>query len=116
MFGPGPSNRVVYDICSSRDGKLLLSQGGINDYRHSRIAENFESRFTGVSCDDLQQEAIPCFETVVTEYSDVATLRGNFTLGELAQREIFEMTHLAVGKVAPEINGVRARSRRCNPP
>ncbi|MEW6161300.1 MAG: redoxin domain-containing protein, partial [Verrucomicrobiota bacterium] len=43
------------------------------------------------------------FESVVEKYADVPHWRG--TLGDAAKAELFELRHLAIGKVAPEIEG-----------
>jgi peroxiredoxin len=50
------------------------------------------------------QEAMALYRRVLEAYADLpAPYRG--TLGVLAQAELFEMTSLVVGKVAPEIEG-----------
>ncbi len=43
------------------------------------------------------------FEEVVKKYADVKGTRR--TLGESAASELFELRHLSIGKVAPEIDG-----------
>jgi hypothetical protein len=49
-------------------------------------------------------EAEKAFEDVAAKYADVASFRG--TLGEAAKANLHEIRDLAVGKVAPEIEGV----------
>jgi hypothetical protein len=53
--------------------------------------------------EDLEKQAEAMFERVVKEFADVKGFRG--TLGEAAERELFEMRNLAIGKVAPDIEG-----------
>ena len=51
-----------------------------------------------------EKEALELFETVRTKYGDQIYFR-TMTLGSKAASEIFEVKHLSVGKVAPEIEG-----------
>jgi hypothetical protein len=51
----------------------------------------------------LMKEAEALFEEVVAKYADVKAGRG--TLGEMARAELHELRELAVGKVAPEVQG-----------
>jgi hypothetical protein len=57
--------------------------------------------------DALAAAAEKAFEKVVKDYGDCPWLvrEGAGTLGEVAKRELFELRHLRVGKVAPEIAG-----------
>jgi len=50
-----------------------------------------------------QDEAEKLFEKVVAEYGDVKHFRG--TLAKAAEANLFELRHLQVGMVAPEIEG-----------
>lgn len=52
---------------------------------------------------DIQQETEKLFERVSKEFADIKSYRG--TLGDAAKRELFEIRHLSVGKVAPDIAG-----------
>jgi hypothetical protein len=52
----------------------------------------------------LLKEAEELFERVISKYDDVKTTSGR-TFGEVAKAALFEMRHLVVGKVAPEIEG-----------
>jgi RNA polymerase sigma factor (sigma-70 family) len=49
-------------------------------------------------------EAVKLFERVIAEFGSVSPENGK-TLAELAQPELSELRHLAIGKVAPDING-----------
>ncbi len=49
------------------------------------------------------KEAEALLEEVVAKFADVKSFQG--TLGEAAKSELFELRNLAVGKVAPEIQG-----------
>jgi len=51
----------------------------------------------------LNAEAEQTFEAVVKQYPKVSVGRG--TAGEMAERELFDLRHLAVGKPAPDITG-----------
>jgi peroxiredoxin len=57
------------------------------------------------------KEAEKLFETVIEKYGDCLDLRSDggqkakATLGAEAKRELFAIRHLAIGKVAPEIDG-----------
>ena len=54
-------------------------------------------------------EAKKLYQQVETEYADVKTGRG--TLGEEAKANLFEMENLAIGKVAPDIEGKDANGK-----
>ena len=54
--------------------------------------------------DQLRAKAEDLFERVAKEYGDVEAYRGT-TFAERAKGELFEMRNLAIGKVAPEIEG-----------
>jgi hypothetical protein len=53
--------------------------------------------------DQLGQEAEKLLEQVVGQYPDLKHYSG--TLGKAAEAELFELRHLSVGKVAPDIAG-----------
>jgi hypothetical protein len=57
--------------------------------------------------DRLAAEAEKAFEAVLNGYADCPRLRreNDGTLGEVARAELFELRHLRVGKVAPDIKG-----------
>lgn len=52
---------------------------------------------------NLLAEAETLLERVVKEYGDVSV--GKRTLGQSAQGDLFEMRNLAIGKIAPDIEG-----------
>jgi hypothetical protein len=58
--------------------------------------------------DRLANSAEKAFEAVVKDYADCPkpTPGNSSTLGEEAKQELFELRHLRVGMVAPEIEGV----------
>jgi primosomal replication protein N len=51
----------------------------------------------------LQGEAEKLYERVAKHFADVKA--GRTTLAKMVERELFEIKHLAIGKVAPEIEG-----------
>jgi hypothetical protein len=57
--------------------------------------------------DTRAAEAEKAFEAVVKDYADCPRLTRDKTrkLGELARHELFELRHLRVGRVAPDIEG-----------
>lgn len=71
---------------------------GSRSERAARVAEGGESGASGV-----EQEAVSLFEEVEKTYGDLKYGRG--TLGEKAKADLFEIRNLAVGKVAPDIEG-----------
>jgi hypothetical protein len=55
----------------------------------------------------LAAEAEAAYEAVIKEYGDSPRLtrEGAGTIGEFAKAELFELRHLRIGKVAPDIEG-----------
>ncbi len=51
----------------------------------------------------FEQRAAAYYGRVLAEYADVESRSG--TLGERAERDLFELQNLSIGKVAPEIEG-----------
>jgi AhpC/TSA family len=57
-------------------------------------------------CDRLAAEADKAFEAVLKDYADCPRLmRDGRPLGEEAKQELFELRHLRIGKVGPDIEG-----------
>jgi len=57
----------------------------------------------------LEREAIALFERVLRDYPDVThqdKRRTAPTLGEVVKTDLYELRHLTIGKVAPEIEGI----------
>jgi hypothetical protein len=81
--------------------------------RQPELAARFELLFgkdylEGLKRQDretVMAEAGAIYEQAIEKYSDVAMPFGG-PVGEQAKTELFEIRHLAVGKVAPEIEGV----------
>ncbi len=67
------------------------------------LGEETVARLRRVDPVELERESKRLLELVVAEYADVGAGRG--TLGEDAEGDLFELEHLAVGQVAPEIEG-----------
>jgi hypothetical protein len=57
--------------------------------------------------DQLATEAEKAFELVIKDYGDCPRLmrEGSPQLGEIAKQYLFDLRHLRVGKVAPDIDG-----------
>ncbi len=56
-----------------------------------------------VEVSELNRQAEALYERVVSEFGDIESRRG--TLGDQAERNLYEIRNLAIGKVAPEISG-----------
>jgi len=65
--------------------------------------EEYVDAMLDMKPDDLLEKAAAYFEEVTEKYADVAGRRR--PLGVSAARQLFEMRHLTIGKVAPEIEG-----------
>jgi hypothetical protein len=59
--------------------------------------------YQNVDAEKVGKEVESLCETVVEKYGDLKGNRGS--LGEAAGRELFEIRHLSIGKVAPEVEG-----------
>jgi hypothetical protein len=76
-------------------------------------AWEMKNRFTVAECNKAPQverlaaETEKAFAAVLKDYADCPRLlrEGGRRLGELAKEELYELRHLRVGKVAPEIEG-----------
>jgi hypothetical protein len=53
--------------------------------------------------DALAKEAERLYQQVIDKYGDVKYFRGTF--GEVAKADLFELRHLSIGKIAPQIEG-----------
>lgn len=62
-----------------------------------------QARQTGSDAGDQASEAEKLLERVARDFADVKSYRG--TLADLAAGDLFELRHLAIGCVAPEIEG-----------
>ncbi|MFG0316789.1 MAG: peroxiredoxin family protein [Planctomycetota bacterium JB042] len=67
------------------------------------LGEETVARLRRVDPVELERESKRLLELVATEYADVESGRG--TLGEDATGDLFELEHLALGNVAPDIEG-----------
>ncbi len=70
----------------------------------SRLNAEVVNRIKTGDPDKSLQEAEKIFERVLSDYGDIKNPSGQ-TLGDFAKATLFEMRHLAVGKVAPEVEG-----------
>lgn len=61
------------------------------------------ARLSALDPEDLEKRAVTLYERVRDEFGDIEGFRG--TLGERAERVLFEVAHLGIGKVAPEVEG-----------
>lgn len=83
---------------SPRAGELLKLAYEKSPHRDVRAAANYSlaSKAQGEQAEEL-------FEKLLKDYADVAA--GSSTYGKLAERNLYELRFLAIGKTAPEIEG-----------
>ena len=62
------------------------------------------ARFRGRPAADLEAEAGTLYEAVIDRFGDLPTKRAG-NLGRVAAGELFNLRHLSVGRVAPEVEG-----------
>lgn len=62
-----------------------------------------QTPYAQIPSEKLSAEAEQLFERVISEFGDVKSSRG--PLEDTAKSELYEMRHLAIGMVAPEIEG-----------
>lgn len=67
------------------------------------LGGEYAERLTAKGSKKLSKEAESFFERASKDYADVKTFRG--TVGQVAERELFELKNLSIGKPAPEIVG-----------
>jgi thiol-disulfide isomerase/thioredoxin/tetratricopeptide (TPR) repeat protein len=66
-------------------------------------------KHSDASAADLVREAEQHFEQVVTRYGSLAL--GRTTVGAVAEAKLYELRHLSLGRVAPEIEGLDLEGR-----
>jgi hypothetical protein len=67
------------------------------------LGEEYTKHIAALDLEKLDREREKFYETIVKSYADVKVASG--TMSELAKRELFDIRHLSIGKVAPEIEG-----------
>lgn len=67
----------------------------------ARVGADRAKELLGLDPQAIAKESVQLFERVVAKFKDVKAGRG--TLGDEAEKELFELNHLSVGKVAPDI-------------
>ena len=77
---------------------------GLRQGHRGRAGQETAQRLRDADPDRLDKDAEMLFETVANKYAQVR-MRGDVTLGDLAKGELFEIRNLAIGKMAPEIEG-----------
>jgi hypothetical protein len=101
--------KATYDLARSLklQAGAPATYGNLDDETTARIRKMFgEETFRYLLESDpepLLARTQTLLEEVIADYSDMKY--GSRTLGELAERDLFEVVHLAVGKVAPDIKG-----------
>jgi hypothetical protein len=82
-------------------GVACLTLGQVLKHRADKVAEKDARKG-----DKLRAESEKLFERAADKYADVKSGFGSVTVGQMAKRELYEIRHLAVGKPAPEVEGV----------
>lgn len=94
--------------------RLAFAARGLNDPVRGRILGKNLKRFgdarlgqlTGLNPNTLEADAETYFHRTIDEFNDLQPLGNNFApLGEQAKGQLFRMSHLSLGKTAPEIEG-----------
>lgn len=93
------------DMCLPNSWAKRPSVGAFGEYSDSRVKANLDRFLANQDIEQLQSEAIRCFELVTSNYPDVTTARGDEKLSDRARREIYDLKHLAIGETAPDIVG-----------
>ena len=62
-----------------------------------------ETSSTSLEASKLEKEREEVYQRLLTEYSDIEI--NDTKLGDVAEKRLFRMRHLSVGKVAPDIQG-----------
>jgi thiol-disulfide isomerase/thioredoxin len=110
----GQATLALARICKDyADIQVVLSDNSLTGDK-GWSEENKAEFLRGVknqSADALWLESEKLLRTVLADYSDCPTgtptnsYRAKLTLGEIAKNELYDLEHLSVGKVAPEIEG-----------
>lgn len=79
----------------------LADENMLQQYR-GFLGDDIVAKLRGTDTETLRDEAESLLARVVKEFSDVSSSRGG-TLGDVAEPELFELRHLSIGKVAPDI-------------
>jgi hypothetical protein len=82
--------------------KSKEGENQIEQFKRS-LGKEVTRRLREADADQLSNEAEQLLERILKEYSELEHPRG--TLAKAAKSELFELRHLAIGKVAPEIEG-----------
>ena len=84
----------------------------MKDYEKYKAAQPIAQFVTAHDPDALEHESEAMLERVVAEFGDVKTDPDPRALGTIASGELFARRNLAVGKVAPEIEGRDHQGKR----
>ena len=94
------------------DNLIFFSESAPSGNRWFEKAKTaYWEKMKGENPETVSREAGKLFNIVIDKYADCPTLQPtntgqvNATLGEAAKTELYELNHLSVGKMAPEIVG-----------
>jgi hypothetical protein len=90
--------KVLRGVLDKNPSRELKGQAGLS---LALALKNQSEQEPSANSKKQAEEAEKLLDDVVTKYGDIKTERG--TLADLAKPELYEIRHLAVGKVAPEI-------------
>ena len=93
------------DLRDVEIAQLLREHGDAEgfEYRGEPMSAQEVARLEALDVDATQKRAEALLDRVVSDFPDVAS--GKRTLGPLAQAQLFEIRTLAVGMIAPDIEG-----------
>ncbi len=100
------ARRLAQQLHFAQFGAFESQADAFAKYVFEREKVYLESRFKDQDVDRIKTEAVRYFEEVVAKFPEVDATVDKKKLGKLAERGLFELQNLAIGKAAPEIEGV----------
>ena len=96
---------MIDAVGKNNPDKTTRAQAALAKVSKAKAAYDFAAHRNRPDAEKLASNAEGAYESLIKEYGDCARLirEKSGTVGELAQRDLFELRNLRVGKVAPEI-------------
>jgi hypothetical protein len=104
MYNPSPAGEKLMRLAAEKSTNREVRGSAMFS-----LAQSLRTSSERAGNEQQLAEAKKLYQQVEGEYADVKTGRG--TLGEDAKANLFEMENLAIGKVAPEIEGKDANGK-----
>ncbi len=98
---------LIDAVAKNNPDKTTRAQAALAKAAKAKAAYDFAAHRNRPDAEALAAAAEGAYESLIKEYGDCPRLirEKSGTVGEVAQRELFELRNLRVGKVAPEIEG-----------